>query len=139
MPSAPLSPCRGKTGCPNLTPAHTLCSSCAPTHGRRSASARGYTSYWSKVFRGLFVRQLIRADLAPICGAALPGGPAMHDSVCKREGRITDRRLHLDHDPPLREDERDDRRAVCDPLRVGFLCASCHSLKTNRERRARAL
>jgi hypothetical protein len=82
---------------------------------------------------------LIAAGVAPICGAALPDGPSMKDSTCKAEGRITFRRLHLDHDPPLRADERCDRRVVCDPLRVGFLCASCHSTKTNREQQARAL
>jgi hypothetical protein len=82
---------------------------------------------------------LIAAGIAPICGAALPDGPSMKDSECKADGRITHRRLHLDHDPPLRDEERSARRAVCNPLRVGFLCASCHSRKTNREQQARAL
>jgi hypothetical protein len=138
MPSAPLSPCRGRVGCPSLTQAGVICAICRPTYARRSASAQGYTSYW-RAFRLRFVQLLIRAGLAPICGAALPDGPAMRDSICKAEGRTNGAHLHLDHDPPLTPAERSDRRIVCDPQRVGFLCASCHAHKTNREQRARSL
>ena len=51
-------------------------------------------------------------------------------SRCRRRGVLTATKLHLDHEPPLRPEERRDRRAVENPLRVGFLCPSCHSAKT---------
>jgi hypothetical protein len=58
----------------------------------------------------------------------------MAHSRCRAEGRLNDRDLHLDHDPPLTDDERKDWRNVCDPRRVGFLCASDHARKTLAER-----
>jgi hypothetical protein len=57
-------------------------------------------------------------------------------SRCKAAGVFNARRLHLDHNPPLRDDERTNERTVCDPARVGWLCVSCHTAKTTRERRA---
>jgi hypothetical protein len=41
--------------------------------------------------------------------------------------------LHLDHDPPLQDWERTDSRRVCDPQRVGFLCATCHTVATRKD------
>jgi hypothetical protein len=60
----------------------------------------------------------------------------MVDSRCKAIGLLNDRDLHLDHTPPLRPEEREDRAAVEDPKRVGFLCGSCHTAKTRREQQA---
>ena len=83
---------------------------------------------------------LITAGVAPVCGAALPGGPAMTASRCKAAGLLVDRNvdgsaLHVDHDPPLTREERSDWRIVCDPTRVGLLCKKDHSEKTQNERR----
>jgi hypothetical protein len=133
MPSALLRPCPA-IGCPELV----VSGRCAQHRGlteryRGTAASRGYDAHWSTVFRPWFIQHLIAAGIAPVCGAALPGGPGMADSRCAAQGRLNDRQLHLDHDPPLRDDERRDRRAVEDPLRVGLLCRSCHSAKTLRE------
>jgi len=83
-------------------------------------------------FRRRFVADLVWAGIAPVCGATLPGGPAMTASACQRDGRLTGTRLHLHHDPPLTDAERGDVAAVCDPRRVGFLCESCHNAETAR-------
>lgn len=136
VPSALLRGC-ATIGCPELVE-HGHC----PDHARAqesrrgTASSRGYTSHWSKVFRPSFIRQLIAAGIPPVCGAALHGGPRMADSYCRARNVLNDQHLHLDHDPPLRDDERSDRRAVENPMRVGLLCRSCHSAKTIRERTA---
>lgn len=103
---------------------------------RGSAASRGYDSYWSKVFRPRYVQMLIAAGITPACGAALPGGPAMEASMCKAEGRLVTAHLHLHHDPPLCDHERAHRHVVCDPLRVGFLCAVDHSRETQAEQQA---
>lgn len=116
---------------------------------RGSAHARGYTRHWREVFIPLFVRLLIAAGIrqpdlwghgATVCGAALPDGPAMTESRCKADGRLTftnmdGSSLHLHHSPPLLDEERDNRRAVEDPTRVGFLCATCHGAETNADQR----
>jgi len=138
MPEALLRACPGDGGtCPELVssgrcPAHTR-----QAEARRgSATSRGYNYHWSHVFRPLFSRMLIAAGIAPVCGAALPGGPAMADSQCKAAGRLVADHLHLDHDPPLRPEERHDRRSVEDPLRVGWLCTTCHNARTRRQMNA---
>jgi len=59
----------------------------------------------------------------------------MDASECRRAGRLEATGLHLDHDPPLTGAERTDWRNVCDELRVGLLCAHCHSRKTLQEQR----
>src|SRR5258708_35785614 len=126
----PLRPC-AEHGCPRLVD-----SSRCPEHQRAvnrrrgTATARGYTSYWTNTFRPWFTRELVAHGIAPICGAALPDGPGMADSLCRVEGRLTAHPLHLDHDPPLQDHERAHRRLVCDPLRVGFLGRACHARKT---------
>jgi hypothetical protein len=83
---------------------------------------------------------LITADVIPSCGAALSTGPVTTDSRCKAAGLTvftsadgTD--LHLDHEPPLLEHERDNPSAVCDATRIQLLCRECHSAKTMREMR----
>jgi hypothetical protein len=81
-------------------------------------------------------KRLLTLGQPVACGASLPNGPLMVDSACARAGLLVTTRLHLDHEPPLRPDERDDPHAICDPLRVGFLCHSCHSRKSLRQRAA---
>jgi 5-methylcytosine-specific restriction endonuclease McrA len=77
---------------------------------------------------------LISAGIAPVCGAIVPGGPTTRDSRCKADGLLTSGSLHFDHEPPLRDDERGDRRAVENPRRIQLLCGDCHRAKTQRER-----
>lgn len=133
MPSAMLKPCTGEVGCPELTTGGP----CAK-HARQrerfrgSAASRGYDYGWVK-FKARFIQMLIARDIAPACGAALPGGPSMQDSRCKATGVLETSHLHLDHDPPLRDEERSDPRKVCDPMRVGLLCRVDHNRKTQRE------
>lgn len=103
---------------------------------RGSASSRGYDAQWRR-FRLWFRHQLIRRNIAPVCGAILPGGPVTTDSQCRADGRSTWDDLHLDHEPPLRDEERHNVRAVCNPVRVQFLCRRCHAAKTQRQERGR--
>jgi hypothetical protein len=134
MPSALLRPCSEPGGCPELVESGRCAQHArAAERFRGTATSRGYDSHWSKVFRPSFIQHLIAAGIVPVCGAALPGGPRMLDSRCRAQGVLNDRYLHLDHDPPLRDDERADRRKVENPLRCGLLCRSCHSAKTLRE------
>jgi hypothetical protein len=60
----------------------------------------------------------------------------MAASRCKAEGRLNNHRLQLHHNPPLKPEERSDRRKIEDPLRVGFLCEADHSAETMRELQA---
>lgn len=131
MPSA-LKVCP-TPGCPNLSAAGP-CSTCARKRERfrGSPASRGYTWGWTK-FKARFIRALIAADIAPVCGATLPGGPSMQDSHCRALGLLTSEQLELDHDPPLTDTERRDPAKVCDPKRVGLLCKADHSRKTQRE------
>lgn len=128
--------------CPTPACAHILHGTePCPTHGHRtarydrqrgSAWRRGYGHEW-RIFRLQVRRRMIQLGIVPVCGAALPGGPLMTDSRCKAEGRLTDGALHLDHDPPLRAEERHDPRTVCDSTRVGWLCGACHAARTRRQ------
>jgi len=138
MPDALLKACPGEGGTCRELVASGRCQKHARQveQHRGTATSRGYDSHWSKVFRPRFLRLLIAAGRAPVCGAALPGGPAMTSSTCKAQGLLNTRRLHLDHDPPLRPEERSDRRAVEDPMRCGLLCAVDHARKTQREQQA---
>lgn len=127
-----LRPC-ATPGCPELvTTGHCDAHKKQIEQKRGSASARGYGVTW-RSFREWFINRLIAAGIVPCCGAALPGGPSMAWSRCRAEGRLTTDELQLDHDPPLRADERRDRRAVEDWRRVGLLCRACHSRKTLAE------
>jgi hypothetical protein len=103
---------------------------------RDSTDARGYTRRW-KHFRAAFFRMLIARHVIPMCGARLSGVPSA-SSLCSKQSRMTFDDLHLDHDPPLEAWERSRPERVCDPQRVGFLCASCHSAKTRHEMRSEA-
>ncbi|MGE0450855.1 MAG: hypothetical protein AB7Q29_14875 [Vicinamibacterales bacterium] len=75
---------------------------------------------------------LIRAGIAPVCGAALPDGPQTTHSRCRARGALVSKNpdgtdLHFNHWPPLQPHERGDRRAVCDPRRIELLCRTCHN------------
>ncbi len=129
MPTALLRSCSWPGGCAALVRG-SRCSAHRPA--RPSPDARGYDARWQS-FRLSFARRLVALQILPSCGAALPDGPAMLDSRCKRDGLLVTTNLELDHDPPLRLEERAHPRIVCSPTRVGFLCASCHSRKTLRE------
>lgn len=124
-------------GCPELT-ASERCD----VHDRQydmrrgTSTSRGYGARW-KHFRPVFLRRLIAADILPVCGARLSGVPSPH-SQCAAEGWLVARSadgsdLHYDHDPPLRDEERHDSSAVCDPDRITLLCASCHNRKSQAE------
>jgi hypothetical protein len=137
MPAALLRPC-AELGCPALVPSGPWSSKRCPDHQRAqeqrrgSASSRGYTSAWS-AFRRRFIGLLVSAGIAPVCGASLPGGPDLTSvSVCRRAGVLNDQKLHLHHEPPLTDAERQDARAVLDKHRVGFLCERCHNAETAR-------
>ena len=136
MPSAFLRPCPSP-GCPELVTAGRC-----QTHTKQAdayrgtSSARGYDATW-RTFRQYFIRQLIDKHIYPICGARLSGIPSPY-SQCAAQGLVVDRSadgtdLHVDHDPPLTDAERQNSRAVCDLHRVGLLCKSCHNRKTQGE------
>jgi hypothetical protein len=140
MPSALLRSC-ASPGCPELTDqgrcqAHRR----QAERWRGSAASRGYGHSWTQ-FREWFKRQLVANDVPVVCGAALPGGPSMQDSQCKADGVLNEgagdgKGLNLDHDPPLQDWERADRRRIENPMCVGFLCARCHSARTRRHMNA---
>jgi 5-methylcytosine-specific restriction endonuclease McrA len=123
-----------RPGCPNRV-ARGRCTACrraAPTV-RASAARRGYGRSWEAFRTVTFPALLLERGVIPSCGARLALGPSP-SSECAALGRIVLEGLELDHDPPLTEAERLDPAAVCDPRRVGFLCKSCHTRKTNAER-----
>jgi hypothetical protein len=133
----PLAPPRICSRCRRLV--YGRCPTCARLldQARGTAHARGYDRAWL-AFRPVFIARLVEAGILPVCGAALPAGPHTADSCCRAAGLLTfsnpdGSSLHLDHDPPLRDDERRDVAAVCDPQRIQLLCAACHSTKTVRE------
>jgi hypothetical protein len=134
MASALLKPCAHPGGCPELVE-----SGCCPAHQRArearrgSAHSRGYTAAW-RAFRGRVTERMVALDIVPVCGARLPGAPTTGDSRCQAAGLLNPRHLHLDHTPPLLDIERADERAVCDPMRVQWLCEACHNAKSQRER-----
>lgn len=139
-PMAALRPC-AEPGCPTLVPSGR----CA-THARQAdqhrgtAEARGYTWRDWTPFRRRFLALLVEANILPVCGAALPDGPAQRDSACRDAGLFTytsqdGSSLHFDHEPALEEWERSDPTKVCDPHRIVLKCASCHNAKTARTAR----
>lgn len=141
MPSALLRACAYPGGCPNLVvsgycPEHEPIARAVDAR-RGSAASRGYDRQW-QAFR-IFVRnRMIALHILPVCGAALPGGPVTTDSACQAAGLLVGANpdgteLSLDHEPPLRAEERLNPRAVCDLLRVQWLCRACHARKTLRE------
>jgi hypothetical protein len=137
MDSAPLRVC-AKQGCPTLVPrggycpAHRVQESAHHTYRPQGAHGQGYTRGW-EYFRKVELPGLLAAQGTPrVCGARLATGPSPH-SRCATQGLLNTTKLHLDHDPPLQDWERSDPSRVCDPDRVGYLCASCHSAKTLRE------
>ena len=139
MPTALLKACT-YPGCPELTEGGPCAEHArAKEQHRGTSSSRGYTASW-RHFKQSFVNRLITLGILPVCGARLAPGPSPH-SYCAANGRLVDRSLdgsdlHLDHDPPLTDEERLNNRAVCDPHRVGLLCAECHNRKTQAEQQA---
>ena len=83
------------------------------------------TKHW-RAFRERFAAMLIRAGVAPVCGASLPEGPSVI-TKCRAAAVTNARRLELHHEPPLSPDERQDWRAVCDARRVVWACHDCHA------------
>lgn len=135
MPSAPLRPCL-ETGCP-----HLVTSGRCPEHARLrdarrgTASQRGYGHAWRTRFRPQFIDRLVLAGIAPVCGAKLPTGPQGSRSRCQAEGLLTftsadGSSLHVNHEPPLTDDERRDPMKVQDENRTELLCAACHGALT---------
>lgn len=119
------------------------CAACAQAKGLRrlTSTARGYGSAWRR-FRRAFVSSLIAGGTLPACGARHPDAPPTQDSRCLGQGYIQGSSadgsdLHLDHDPPLEDWERDRPDRVCDPLRVQLLCAECHARKDDPGRTGR--
>lgn len=111
-----------------------------PEHERNTDRTRrqqrniDYSESWWRRFRNVdFPALLIDAGIIPACGSALPSGPNTTDSQCKADGRQVTTMLQLDHEPPLEDWEQRIRSRVCDPDRVQYLCASCHSRKTIRQ------
>lgn len=105
---------------------------------RGSASERGYDRTWQR-FRLHFVGLLAASGILPVCGASLPTGPNTKVwSDCAKKGLANGNDLHVDHEPPLTDDERaraqaGDRSAIDDVNRVGLLCGSCHDAKTKEQ------
>jgi len=124
-------------GCPELTASGRCEEHERQLEIRRGTStARGYGVRWRQ-FRRVFLGLLVARDILPVCGARIDGVPSPH-SQCAGEGRLIARSadgsdLHFDHDPPLREAERADPSAVCDPRRISILCAACHNRKSQAE------
>lgn len=108
-------------------------------HARGTFTERGYGIRWVRFVAWWKDHLVSEFGMAPVCGAAWPGGPnTLPYSRCRQEGRVNGANLHLDHEPPLTQAEREaavrgDRRAVDNPLRCALLCASCHSAKTLKE------
>lgn len=129
--------CSEPEGCPVLVESGRCHAHQRERHTtRRQGRLLTYSESWWRRFREYFVRLLIAAGVAPICGSALPGGPTMTASRCNARGEVNGLKLHLHHDPPLEQEEQQDRSAVCNPLRVGFLCETCHRAETRRQQLA---
>lgn len=131
--SAPTRYCAGGCGARVRS---GKCPSCSRgTEQRRgSAAKRGYGPAWQR-FRPQYIALLVQEGIVPCCGADLPDAPWRSPTRCQSQGLMTGDDLHLDHDPPLTQTERSDVAAVCNPLRIRLLCASCHSEKTRQEQR----
>lgn len=111
------------------------CPTCSKAYDekRGTTAERGYGAAWQHFRNQQFPALLLDAGILPHCGAALPDGPQMDASECKAQGRTETRSLQLHHEPSLLAWERKHVDRVCDPTRVGFLCASCHSKRTLAE------
>ena len=134
MPEAPLRLC-ATSGCPSrVKRGHCRAHQQRRDRRRRTDRTLTYSESWWLAWRKQFISELVSLGIAPVCGAALPDGPVTRDSRCKALGLLVftsqdGSALHLDHEPALLEHERQDRDAVCTPLRIQLLCASCHSAK----------
>lgn len=134
MPAAPERLCSGTCGRTlKATGRRTKCEACARTveQTRGTRTARGYGSTWTR-WRLHYLAALVAQGIPPICGATLPEGPQTTHSQCKAAGLWTGSSsqregLHLNHEPPLRDDERAFPHLVCDARRIELLCATCHA------------
>lgn len=133
VPSGPERICAGSCGTTiQARVGGDRCPACARQveQMRGSASARGYGSAWAR-WRLIYISTLVRLGIAPVCGATMPDGPQTTHSACKAAGLMTGlssngEGLHLNHEPPLRDEERRVVHLVCDSRRIELLCAACH-------------
>jgi hypothetical protein len=128
MPLAPLRQC-AKASCSQLV-VRGYCPDHQRTIEQRRGTAhqRGYSYFWSAIFRPYYLSRLVDLQIPPVCGARLPNGPSRTDlSQCQRQGLLTGTNLQLHHEPPLEDWERSDRARVCDERRIVVLCATCHA------------
>lgn len=130
-------------GCPHLQP--------CPEHGRHaqqrehnrqrgSSHQMGYGARW-RAFTAWYRAALLRLDIAPLCGARLPGAPQTTDSLCAQRGRLTLGHV-VDHIRPV---TGPDDPSFYHPLAMQLLCDGrerggltgdgCHDRKRQRERR----
>jgi 5-methylcytosine-specific restriction enzyme A len=132
MPAALMRACSGRPGCPALVTAGA-CEDCkrarqtAYDDRRGTAASRGYTAQWAAYSRWA------RSTVLLYCGDRMPGAPETDDSVCKREGRVT-QLAHgggvVDHIEPVQG--KDDPR-FWDRTNHQGLCNECHNAKRQRE------
>jgi len=130
VPDAALRPCAGNCG---AKVKRGRCSACTTRVEQRRGSAwqRGYDRDWNHFRNVTFPALLAEVGLIPMCGVALPGGPALRESLCKQAGfYVSGPGLQLHHDPPLQDWEQEHPEIVCQPLRCGFLCRACHTNAT---------
>lgn len=145
MPSALKRACPGP-GCASLVQgSQRRCPTCETRHERQRLEHRkerhGTCDYNSPRWRQLRQRfrvLLLRAGIAPVCGARLPGAPVTEDSTCQRDGvflgddahkQMTGHRLNADHIVPHDGDEA----LFLDVLNLQLLCDPDHAVKTQRE------
>jgi 5-methylcytosine-specific restriction endonuclease McrA len=126
-------------GCRNTTTKGSTCPACTrhTDAARRSAAARGYDREWDTL-RRRFRWALLKAGIAPVCGARLPGARPAPASECWTAGALIDDTRHrlrfgkgldTDHIIP----HRGDRVLFRDLLNLQLLCHREHSAKTLRE------
>jgi 5-methylcytosine-specific restriction endonuclease McrA len=135
MPSAILRLCGVVGGgCPVLVTGG-LCQKHMQERERRnlavrgSSYQRGFTRRWY-AFKDSVIRRMVALDIAPLCGARLPGAPVTDDSRCATEGLLVEG-TEADHIVPyIGPDGTINRNRQFDPLNIQLLCGSCHSTKT---------
>lgn len=135
MPNAAPRLCPGNCG-REVTRGRCATCTAKAEKTRGTAAQRGYGPFWVR-WRPTFIGMLVALGILPVCGAALPDGPQTEDSQCKAQGWLTftsqdGTGLHLDHEPALLPEERQDRTAICNPQRIQLLCASCHAAKQSK-------
>ena len=126
MPKRPTRACR-ILGCPHSSP--------CPTHEKHLTHNRHEQGYgWAWVqFREWYHGELwrLRVPRAGLCGARHPSAPATNDSRCASK-KMSIAGTVVDHIEPIvtRTHPR-----FFDVSNLQLLCATCHNLKRQRERR----